>query len=59
MTTYIGAYCAKDFESAQLDAYVQSRKDDNGPLGAEDIARFVCSEVCGRLADEREPNKEV
>jgi hypothetical protein len=58
MTTYICAYCAKEFESAELDAYVQRHKDDNWPLSAEDIARFICSEVCSKLAAEREPDDE-
>lgn len=58
MTTYICGNCAKEFESEELDAYVQRRKDDNWPLSAEDIARFVCSPSCGGLMDEKERDQE-
>jgi hypothetical protein len=58
MTTYICANCAKEFESAELEAYVQRRKDDDWPLSLEDIARFVCSEWCSGLMDEKERAQE-
>ena len=58
MTTYICANCAKEFESAELDAYVQRHKDDNWPLSAEDVARFVCSPLCSRLMDEKERDQD-
>jgi hypothetical protein len=59
MTTYICAFCAKEFESIELDEYVQCRKDDNWPLSAEDVARFVCSPLCVKLSDERDLNEEA
>jgi hypothetical protein len=58
MTTYICANCAKEFESAELEAYVQRRRDDDWPLSPEDIARFVCSELCSGLMDEKELDHE-
>ena len=57
MNTYICANCAKEFESKELDAYVQRHKDDNWPLSAEDIARFLCSPLCVELCEERELNE--
>ena len=58
MNIYICAYCAKEFESEELDRYVQGRLDDNWPLSPEEIARFVCSPLCGSLMDEREDGQE-
>jgi hypothetical protein len=58
MTTYICANCAREFDSAELEAYVQRRQDDDWPLSLEDIARFVCSELCSGLMDEKERDQE-
>ena len=54
---FICSYCRREFESGELEAYVQRRRDDEWPLSLEDIARFVCSELCLELSREEEENQ--